>query len=138
MTLTRRTPMRRTPMRRTAQRDPVSPALRLAIFARDGGCIAPRLGGTAADCWGRLQIEHVKRELRASKRAESIAACLVTLCDGHTEPGRRAGRQWNTAKVNRARVREYLRTVEDPENPHLAHVDPCGPTCYAAVRARRT
>ena len=114
------------------RRDPVTPEVAAFVFARDEGCIAPRLGGSAFDCWGRLTLEHVKRELRMSKRAESVPECLVTLCEGHTEPGRKAGYQWNTDKRNRAKVRDYLASVE---SPHLAHVDPCGPTCRTAVTA---
>jgi hypothetical protein len=116
-------------LRRRPRRDPVSPTLALHVFARDGGCIAPLLGGSVMDCWGRLTAEHVKDELRMGVRAPSDMSHLVTLCEGHTEPGRRAGYQWNTAKDNRARVRDYLAHIE---SPHSAHVDPCGPTCREA------
>lgn len=103
---------RRTPMKRTRRRDPVTPTLALQVFARDGGCIAPQLGGSMMDCFGRLTIEHVKPELRMGVRAKSIPSETVTLCEGHTEPGRRAGYQWNTAKDNRERVRAYLASIE--------------------------
>jgi hypothetical protein len=83
----------------------------LTVFKRDGGCIAPQLGGSAADCSGRLRIEHVKAEPRMGKRAEARMDRLVTLCEGHTEPGMKAGYVWCTAKENRAAMREYLRTV---------------------------
>jgi hypothetical protein len=112
------------------KRDPVTPDVRSAVFLRDKGCIAPLLGGTFMDCAGRLTLEHVKDELRMGVRAPSDMAHLVTLCEGHTENGRRAGYQWNTDKRNRALVRAYLERVG---NPHLAHVDPCSPTCRSAV-----
>lgn len=116
---------RHNPIRRRAYRDPVSPELRLLIFERDGGCIAPFLGGSAADCWGRLTIEHVKAELRSSVRAESIPSRMVTLCQGHTEDGRKAGRQWNTTKANRALVRTYLeRFGELPLADYRAQMEP--------------
>jgi hypothetical protein len=105
----------RTPIRRRARRDPVDPRVALAVFKRDGGCIAPLLGGSAADCWGRLTIEHVKVELRIGRRAESILSRMVTLCQGHTEDGRKAGQQWNTTKANRALVRDYLEEVNTPD-----------------------
>lgn len=108
------------------KRDPVTPQTRAEVFLRDRGCVAPLLGGTVHDCFGRLTLEHVKDKLRMSKRAPSDLAHLVALCEGHTENGRRAGYQWNTAKENRQRVRAYLERVADP---HAAHVDPCGPTC---------
>jgi len=43
---------------------------------------------------------------------------LVTLCEGHTETGMRAGYVWATDKVNRAAMRDYLADVEwDPRKP---------------------
>lgn len=110
--------------------DAVTPELAIAVLRRDGGCVAPRLGGSAMDCWGRDRIEHVKAEPRMSKRAEARMDRLLTLCEGHTEPGMKAGYVWCTDRRNRAAMREYLRTVA---NPHDAHVDPCGPDCRAAV-----
>ena len=93
------------------RRDPVTPAVALAVFTRDGGCIAPRLGGSFLDCWGRNRIEHVKAAPRMGRRAESIPERLVTLCEGHTEPGMRAGYVWATTKENREACREYLARV---------------------------
>ena len=59
--------------RRTSCRDRVTPEVALAVFARDGGCIAPRLGGSFMDCWGRNRIEHVQKDYgRMGRRAESI------------------------------------------------------------------
>jgi hypothetical protein len=93
------------------RRDPVTPTMALRVFTRDRGCIAPQLGGNAGDCWGRLELEHVKGELRMGVRAPSDEAHLVTLCQGHTEDGRKAGFQWNTNAENRAKVRTYLEEV---------------------------
>lgn len=73
--------------------------------------MAPRLGGSYADCWGRNRIEHVKAEPRMGKRAEPRADRLLTLCEGHTEPGMKAGYVWCTARENRAAMREYLAGV---------------------------
>lgn len=70
--------------------------------------MAPRLGGSFMDCWGRNRIEHVKAEPRMGKRAEARPDRLLTLCEGHTEPGMRRGYVWATDKVNRAACREYL------------------------------
>ena len=92
-------------------RDRVSPELALAVFTRDGGCLAPRLGGSAMDCWGRNRVEHVKAAPRMSKRAEPQLDRLLTLCEGHTEPGMRAGYVWATDKRNRAACRAYLAEV---------------------------
>lgn len=93
------------------RKDAVSPELALAVFTRDHGCIAPRLGGTAMDCWGRNRIEHVKAEPRMGKRAEPRLDRLVTLCEGHAEPGMKAGRVWCTQRENREAMRAYLRAL---------------------------
>lgn len=114
-----------TGIRRKPRPDPVSEATAISVFARDGGCLAPRLGGTVMDCWGRLRIEHVKREPRMGKRGD----LLGTLCEGHTEPGMRAGYVWCTDAVNRQRMRDYL---IDLEVGHDAHVDPC-PSCPVRI-----
>lgn len=89
-------------------RDRVTPAVALAVLERDHGCIAPRLGSSFLDCFGRNRIEHVKDEPRMSKRAPACPCSLVTLCEGHTEPGMRAGYVWCTDKANREACRDYL------------------------------
>lgn len=105
--------------------DKVSPELALAVLRRDGGCLAPRLGGSAHDCWGRNRIEHVKAEPRMGVRAEARMDRLVTLCEGHTEPGMRQGYVWATTKENREAMREYLRTFA---HTHVEPVHGC-PEC---------
>lgn len=87
-------------------RDTVRPAVALAVFLRDQGCVAPRLGGTYHDCWGVNGLEHVKAEPRMARRAPSCLCGLVTLCEGHREPGMKAGYVWCTA--NRQACRDYL------------------------------
>jgi hypothetical protein len=94
-------------------RNCVTPELALAVLRRDQGCVAPRLGGTAMDCWGRNRIEHVKAEPRMGKRAEPLLSRLVTLCEGHTEPGMRAGFVWCTTRENREAMRRYLEEVNE-------------------------
>ena len=93
------------------RKDPVTSETALMVYARDDGCMAPRLGGSAADCFGRLRIEHVKKEPRMGKRAEPDTAHLLTLCEGHTEPGMKAGRVWCTDRANRNAMRAYLKEV---------------------------
>lgn len=74
--------------------------------------MAPRLGGSYHDCWGRVGCEHVQDGGgRMGKRAASDPAHLVSLCEGHREPGMKAGAVWCTAKDNREAMREYLRAV---------------------------
>ena len=98
-----------------ARRDPVTPERAIEVFERDGGCLAPRLGGSAMDCWGRNRIEHVKREPRMGKRGD----LLGTLCEGHTEPGMKAGYVWCTDAKNREAMRAHLLGLEEPSrDPH--------------------
>lgn len=61
----------------------------------------------SVNCWGRSTLDHVKDDPRMGKRATSDEQHLVTLCQGHTEDGRKAGHQWNTA--NRPALRQYLK-----------------------------
>ena len=88
--------------------DRVSPDVAAAVFLRDDGCLAPRLGGSEFDCWGRLRIEHVKREPRMGVRGD----LLGTLCEGHTEPGMKAGYVWCTDRRNREAMRDHLLKLE--------------------------
>jgi hypothetical protein len=96
--------MRRAPIHRKRRRDPVTPSMAAAVFERDGGCLAPRLGGSEIDCWGRDRIEHIKRDPRMGKRGD----LLGTLCQGHTEDGTRAGYCWATDARNREAMRDHL------------------------------
>lgn len=119
-------------------RDPVTSALRLAVFERDrelltdffleeegirpdwlgewmlldGIQVCPAVyidPNEVGKCRGRWTIEHVKDEPRLGVRAKSDPAHLISLCEGHTENGMKAGHQWNTA--NRPALRAYLREV---------------------------
>jgi hypothetical protein len=80
-----------------------------AAKKRDGHCAAPKIDPSQVGrCWGRSTVEHVKSQLRMGRRAEDDISHIVILCEGHTEPGMKAGYQWNTDKVNRAKVREWI------------------------------
>lgn len=80
-----------------------------AIFARDQSCVAPRLGGSSMDCFGRSRIEHIKVEPRMGKRG----TLLVALCSGHTEDGMRGGYVWCTDAKNRQAMRDYAMSFDD-------------------------
>lgn len=106
--------MKRTPLRRTRRRDPVTPELRAAVFARDGACVLSKRNRmhVCHDQWGRwhasndvgrLSLEHVKSQLRAGQRAESDMAHLVALCHGANVAV--------PSKDERAWMREYLESA---------------------------
>jgi hypothetical protein len=118
-------------------KDPVTPAVHAAVQARDWvamvtamatwwetpqegmesafralknhpACVAPVVDPIEwGNCWGRSTLDHIKDQPRMGKRAQSDSDHLVSLCQGHTEDGRKAGYQWNTA--HRYDLRDYLR-----------------------------
>jgi len=105
--------MKRSPIKRHPHKDPVTPALRLAVLERDHeACVAPwielfsgsgelRLLGI---CRGRLTLDHVQDGGgRMGKRAPSDMAHLVTLCEHHHLDG------WATS--HRPELRAYLEAV---------------------------
>lgn len=102
-------------MKRRAHRDPVTSSVRLAVLARDNGCVAPRLGGSFLDCFGRLTLAHVKSEPRMGVRAPSDMAHLAAVCEGHSENGARAGYCWVTDRRNIEALRAYLASVGEPQ-----------------------
>jgi hypothetical protein len=96
-------------------RDPVTPELRIEVLERDGGCVAPRLGGSYLDCFGRTTLAHVKDEPRLGVRAPSDARHLASVCEGHAEAGMRAGYVWVTDRRNIEALRAYLASVGEPQ-----------------------
>ena len=77
--------------------------------------MAPRLGGSFLDCWGRSTLAHVKKEARMAKRAEPQEDRLVEICQGHAEDGMKAGYVWVTDKKNIEAMRTYLVSYYDYE-----------------------
>lgn len=83
------------------------PQLRLQVFALDGGCVAPRIDPHAGPCSGRLTLEHVRPNAAMGAPKVHEIRWLATLCQGHTEPGMKAGRVWNLS--HKPELRAYLR-----------------------------
>lgn len=97
------------------RKDPVTPEMAAYVLARDRVCIAYRVDSThrCRNRWGdehapddvrQLTIDHVKREARMGKRAESVPACLVAACGWANNEG------WCSA--HRAEERAYLAMAE--------------------------
>lgn len=99
----------------------MTPELRLRVFKRDGGCVAPKLDAHADACRGRwgerlvvvrrvgsdelldysaLTLDHVRDHAMMGKRAPSDELHLVTLCWHHHLDG------WATS--HRPALRAYL------------------------------
>ena len=86
--------------------DPVTPEVAAAVYARDGGCVAPRLGGSSMDCDGRDTLDHVKDQPRMGKRAPSDVDHLVVMCERH--------HLWNGwATAHRPELRAYLASFRE-------------------------
>ena len=77
--------MKRTAIRRRRRSDPVTPALRLAVLERDGGCVAVRVGADPGDCRGRLTLDHVKVRLMFGRKEGDHEAFLVAMCWAQNE-----------------------------------------------------
>jgi hypothetical protein len=89
--------LRRYPTSRRARgvsrRDPVSPAVRAHVRARDHDCVFTRIG-IPHDCFGRLELDHVRASGGLGLRSRSTPDNLVLLCPwAHREKTLR-GRRW--------------------------------------------
>lgn len=113
-------------------RDKVTPEIRSAVMLRDltamtrvgiwGAvpiCIAPIVDAAEyGKCWGRSRMEHVHGQNEhgiGKPRATSDMAHQVTLCQGHTEDGAKAGFVWCTNADNRQLCRDYLAAQGETE-----------------------
>jgi hypothetical protein len=112
--------------------------VRATVLRRDGyRCVAPTIDGKAGWCrdvWGNpiirwpstdtgpayLQMSHTKAqgELVMSKKAESVAENLITLCPFH-HTGTEAGSNWEAR--NRNRIRKWLEDMYRPSRSTHDH-----------------
>lgn len=100
-----------------AHADPVTPEMRLDVFMRDRGCVAPVVDpAEAGKCKGRLTLEHVKRHPMMGKRSPSIRRDMVVLCAlHHFGEDDKEGRIWSSMTISRCRLIDYLDQLE-PES----------------------
>ena len=73
--------------------DPVPPGVRAQVRARDGGCVFGRLG-IPHDCFGQLELDHVRASGGLGLRSRSTADNLVLLCPSAHREKTLAGRRW--------------------------------------------
>ena len=97
----------------------IPPLMRIEVLERDRGCVGTRVG-MPGDCAGTLELDHVRASHGMGMKSETEAHNLVALCGIHHRLKTNAGRTWRPVLL------DYLGRYE---NPHAAHVDPCGPTC---------
>jgi 5-methylcytosine-specific restriction endonuclease McrA len=105
VSLLRRTPLRpRRPYNPPRRSDPIPPAVRAYVRARDDGCVLrTKIPHT---CWGALEIDHVRASEGLGLKSRSTADNLVTLCS--------AAHQYKTehGKEVRPILLAYLEAVE--------------------------
>jgi hypothetical protein len=87
----RRTPLRGTPDHRSA--DPVPPAVRAHVRERDRDCVFSRLG-VPHNCFGRLELDHVRASGGLGLRSRSTPDNLVLLCPWAHRMKTLQGRRW--------------------------------------------
>lgn len=115
-------------VKRRGARDPVTPDLRSAILARDGGCVVSLLRiPNVGPCGGRLTIAHVRDAAggRMGKRPPSTRRRLAAVCAVHALPPENIVDR----REVRAEVDRYLEGLEGAE--------PDGSRPWEAVRRVR-
>jgi 5-methylcytosine-specific restriction endonuclease McrA len=73
--------------------DPVPPGVRAQVRARDRVCVFTRLG-IPHDCFGQLELDHVRASGGLGLRSRSTADNLVVLCPSAHRLKTLEGRRW--------------------------------------------
>lgn len=89
-----------------------------AIFARDQGCVGPRVG-MPFPCSGPLDPDHVRASGALGKKSRSTLDNGVILCRF----------VHHRLKTDNARIWRPVLIAWIDRFDHAAHVDPCGPDC---------
>jgi 5-methylcytosine-specific restriction endonuclease McrA len=89
--------LRRYPTRRrhggTRSPDPVPPSVRALVRARDRSCVFTRLG-IPHDCFGQLELDHVRASGGLGLKSRSTSDNLVLLCPSAHRLKTLEGRRW--------------------------------------------
>lgn len=101
----------------------IPPQLRILVLERDRICVGAQVG-MPGDCYGALELDHVRASHGIGMKSRTEPDNLVALCSTHHRVKTENGRTWRPVLL------EYLARVDDP---HAGHVDPCGLDCRAAV-----
>ena len=89
----RRTPLRRTRLEDYRPTNPVSPAVRAHVKARDRVCVFTRLG-IPHECFGPHELDHVRASGGLGLRSRSTPDNLVLLCPSAHRIKTLEGRRW--------------------------------------------
>ena len=71
----------------------IPPALRVEVYRRDRGCVAP-LVGMPGDCGGTLEVDHVRASGAIGRKSRTEVDNLISLCGVHHRLKTENGRQW--------------------------------------------
>src|SRR5687767_9554055 len=81
-------------------RGTVIPAnLRAEVLAADKGCVGPRVG-MPSDCFGAIELDHVRASHGIGMKSETALSNLVSLCSTHHRLKTNAGRTWRPLLVD--------------------------------------
>lgn len=84
---------RYSPMKQSAGTK-IPAGIREWVRARDGGmCIGPRIG-MPGDCFGSIELDHVRASHGMGMKSESTPGNLVVLCGEHHRLRTENGREW--------------------------------------------
>lgn len=100
--------------------------VREAIERRDPWCVGP-LVGMPGECYGSLEIDHIRASGGIGMKSRSTVDNGARLCGGHHRLKTNAGKTW------RPKLLDY---VELRSDRHALCVDPCGLDCRASVPPR--
>ena len=67
--------------------------LRAEVVAADNGCVGPKVG-MPGDCFGHLELDHVRASHGMGMKSETEKGNLVSLCSVHHRTKTNAGRLW--------------------------------------------
>lgn len=98
--------------------------VRQAVLLRDRSCVGSKVGFPVSQHLGAIELDHVRASHGMGMKSETTEGNLVALCG--------ACHRWKTENGRLARqlLLDYLARVDDP---HAAHVDPCGLDCRVRV-----
>jgi 5-methylcytosine-specific restriction endonuclease McrA len=88
------------------KRDPIPPAVRAYVKARDGGCVLQKIAPGSHQCWGAIEIDHVRASGGLGLKSRSTPDNLVCLCSAAHQAKTLHGR------LIRPLLLEYLAKVE--------------------------
>jgi 5-methylcytosine-specific restriction endonuclease McrA len=71
----------------------IPPKVRLQVRARDRGCVGPRIG-MERECFGQLELDHIRASGGLGLKSASVPENLVTLCGQHHYEKTIHGRTW--------------------------------------------